>query len=186
MSSDSELKYLRSNTIIEPLVDRFYAWLYTVAPAQAAMNLANLQMPMLESYLHSPQVHVAASNNPELRGGYFVNVEESRAGEIAAVPGVDVLFFGPGDFTILGGFPGQIDHPAVAAAMQQVSDAARRAGKHWGMPCFSVEHGRRLLEMGARFIAHGADIVLLKRGLEQIQQQFGPLGFAFPRKGRPG
>jgi 4-hydroxy-2-oxoheptanedioate aldolase len=67
--------------------------------------------------------------------------------------------------------------------MQQISAAARQAGKHWGMPCFSVEHGRRLLDMGARFIAHGADILLVKRGLEQIQQQFGPLGFEFPRKG---
>jgi 4-hydroxy-2-oxoheptanedioate aldolase len=107
----------------------------------------------------------------------------ARAGEIAAVPGVDVLFLGPGDFSILGGFPGQMDHPAIATAMQQVSEAARRAGKHWGMPCFSVEHGRRLLDMGARFLAHGADILLVKRGLEQIQQQFAPLGFQFPRKG---
>ncbi|SCF40197.1 L-ascorbate metabolism protein UlaG, beta-lactamase superfamily [Micromonospora matsumotoense] len=85
MNPESEQKYLRSNVIIEPLVDRFYAWLYTVAPAQAAMNLANVQMPLLESYLHSPQVHIAASNNPELRGGYFVNIEESRAHEVATL-----------------------------------------------------------------------------------------------------
>ncbi len=116
-----------------------------------------------------------------------VQVEDAqtaeRAGEIAAVPGVDVLFLGPGDFSILGGFPGQMDHPAIAKAMQQLSDAARKAGKHWGMPCFSVEHGRRLLDMGARFLAHGADVVMVKRGLEQIQQQFAPLGLHFPHRG---
>ena len=41
------------------------------------------------------------------------------------------------------------------------------------------------LPSGARRVesAHGADVVLLKRGLEQIQQQFGPLGFSFPKKG---
>jgi L-ascorbate metabolism protein UlaG (beta-lactamase superfamily) len=77
--------YLRSNVIIEPLVDRFYAWLHTVAPVQAAMNLAFLQLPLLESYLESPQVHIAASTNPELRGGYFVGIEEARSAEIAGL-----------------------------------------------------------------------------------------------------
>ncbi|CAM5422301.1 MBL fold metallo-hydrolase [Streptomyces avidinii] len=77
-----ELLYLKSKVIIEPLVDRFFAWPYTVAPVQAAMNLAFLQLPLLESYLQSPQVHVAASNNPELRGGYFINIPEERADEV--------------------------------------------------------------------------------------------------------
>ncbi|MEU6431036.1 MBL fold metallo-hydrolase [Microbispora sp. NPDC046973] len=80
MSEDA--LYLRPNVIIEPLVDGFYAWLLTVAPVQAAMNLAFLQVPLLEAYLQSPPVHVAASRNPDLRGGYFVGIEESRAGEV--------------------------------------------------------------------------------------------------------
>lgn len=75
--------FLRPNVIIEPLVDGFYAWLHTVAPAQAALNLSVLQLPLLESYLQSPRVHVTASRNPDLRGGYFVNVEEERSGEVA-------------------------------------------------------------------------------------------------------
>jgi L-ascorbate metabolism protein UlaG (beta-lactamase superfamily) len=74
--------FLRPNVIIEPLADRFYATLHTVAPVQAAMNLAFLQIPLLESYLQSPQAHINASNNPQLRGGFFVNIEESRAGEV--------------------------------------------------------------------------------------------------------
>jgi L-ascorbate metabolism protein UlaG (beta-lactamase superfamily) len=77
-----EPKFLRPDVIIEPLVDRFYAWVHTVAPVQAAMNLAFVQVPLLESYLQSPQVHINASRNPELRGGFFVNVEEARSGEI--------------------------------------------------------------------------------------------------------
>ncbi|GAA1811480.1 MBL fold metallo-hydrolase [Luedemannella flava] len=80
--SDQQV-FLRSNAIIEPLVDRFYAWLHITAPVQASMNLANLQVPLLESYLQNPQVHVAASVNPALRGGYFVNIEEARSHEVA-------------------------------------------------------------------------------------------------------
>src|SRR5579872_7157252 len=75
-------RFLRSDAIIEPLVDGFYAWLLTVAPVQAAMNLAFTQIPLLESYLQSPQVHINASRNPQMRGGYFVAVEESRSGEV--------------------------------------------------------------------------------------------------------
>jgi L-ascorbate metabolism protein UlaG (beta-lactamase superfamily) len=79
---DHESRFLRPNAIIEPLTDGFYAWLHTVAPVQAAMNLAFLQLPLLESYLQSPQIHINASNNPELRGGFFVGVGEDRASEI--------------------------------------------------------------------------------------------------------
>jgi L-ascorbate metabolism protein UlaG (beta-lactamase superfamily) len=75
-------RFLRSNVIIEPLVDRFYATLQTMAPVQSAMHLAFLQVPLLESYLQSPRVHVNACRNPQLRGGFFVNVAESRAGEV--------------------------------------------------------------------------------------------------------
>jgi L-ascorbate metabolism protein UlaG (beta-lactamase superfamily) len=80
-----EPRFLRPNVIIEPLVDRFYAWSHTVAPVQGAMNLALLQVPLLESYLQSPQVHINASRNPELRGGYFINIDEGRSGEVRAL-----------------------------------------------------------------------------------------------------
>ncbi len=89
MGFRDEPVFLRSNAIVEPLVDGFYAWLHIVAPVQASMNLANLQVPLLESYLQNPQVHVAASQNPALRGGYFVSVEEARSNEIAAL--LDVI-----------------------------------------------------------------------------------------------
>ena len=77
-----QARFLRPNVIMEPLVDRFYAWHHIVAPVQASMNLAFMQVPMLESYLQAPKVHVAASSNPSLRGGYFVNIPERRSGEV--------------------------------------------------------------------------------------------------------
>lgn len=85
MGDNGEQRYLRSNVVIEPLVDRFYAWLYNVAPVQAAMNLAVMQIPMLEAYLESPQDHVAAAANPAFRGGFFVAIEEARQAEVQAL-----------------------------------------------------------------------------------------------------
>lgn len=79
---DDETRFLRPDAIVEPLVDGFYAWMHTVTPVQAAMNLAFVQVPLLESYLQSPLVHINASRNPELRGGFFVGIEESRSGEV--------------------------------------------------------------------------------------------------------
>ena len=106
----------------------------------------------------------------------------ANAREIAEVEGVDVLFFGPADFTVLGGIPGQFDHPRVQAAIESVAKAAREAGKHWGMPCFSPEHGRKLMDLGAPFLCHGADIIFIKRGVEEIRRNFAPLGVTFDGK----
>ncbi len=105
----------------------------------------------------------------------------ANAKAIAEVEGVDVLFFGPADFTVLGGIPGQFDHPLVQEAIRQIADAARQAGKQWGMPTPSPERTEQLLELGARFLCHGADLLLVKHGLEEMQRQFTPLGFTFNR-----
>jgi Diiron non-heme beta-hydroxylase N-terminal domain len=67
---DDEPRFLRPKVLIEPLLDGFFAWLHTVAPVQAAMNLAFLRVPILESHSRSPQTSLVASRNPELRGGF--------------------------------------------------------------------------------------------------------------------
>lgn len=116
----------------------------------------------------------------------IVQIESPKALEdveaMAKVPGVDVLMLGPADFTVLAGVPGQFDHPLVLQARDRIAAAAARAGIHWGTVGFSPEHTRELLKQGARFICHGADIVALKRALEQIQTQFTPLGFTFDNR----
>ncbi len=85
MNDVSQPCYLKSNVIIEALADRFYAWFHTIAPVQAAMNLAFVQVPLLESYVQNPQVHIAATSNPELRGGFFADIEEARKSEVAGL-----------------------------------------------------------------------------------------------------
>jgi 4-hydroxy-2-oxoheptanedioate aldolase len=135
-------------------------------------------------YCSMPMAEYIAAANEETY--VMIQLEEQaavdRAEEIAAVPGVDVLMFGPADFTVLGGFPGKFDHPRVQAAVEKVATAARNQGKHWGTPAFSVEHARQLMDLGARVHFHMADIVLVRRGLQQIQEQFAPLGFTFALK----
>jgi len=116
----------------------------------------------------------------------IVQIESPQAlGEverIAKVPGVDVLMLGPGDFSVLAGVPYQFDHPLVLDAHVRVAAAAKSAGIHWGTVSGNPDHSRKLMEMGARFICHNADILIMKRGLEQIQSQYAPLGFTFDNR----
>ena len=101
---------------------------------------------------------------------------------ITKVPGVDVLMFGPGDFSVLAGVPGQFDGPILTKARERVAQAAKKARIHWGTISPTPEHSGNLLKMGARFICHGADILIMKRGLEQMQAEYAPLGFKFDNR----
>ena len=76
MASQSDsVVYLRPETKIEPLVCRWYAWPYLIAPAQHAMNVAFRHVPLLQSFAANPAVHLAATQDPGLFGGPFVALE---------------------------------------------------------------------------------------------------------------
>jgi 4-hydroxy-2-oxoheptanedioate aldolase len=104
--------------------------------------------------------------------------------KIAKTPGLDGIFFGPGDFSVQAGIAEQFNHPIMKDAIRRVAAAAKSAGKVWGMPAFDLDHAAVILELGALFIAWGTDIVMLKEGFELIQKQFAPLGFTFGNKPR--
>ena len=102
-----------------------------------------------------------------------------QACEILEVEGVDGLFFGPSDFSVESGIPGQVQgNPMIEDAIVRIAEAAKQTGKHWGMPA-SLERTKQVLDLGATFICHGADIIMIKLALEKIQQDFAPLGFSF-------
>jgi 4-hydroxy-2-oxoheptanedioate aldolase len=113
----------------------------------------------------------------------FVQIEDpaslDRVEKIAAVPGIDGIFFGPGDFSVLAGIPEQFDHPMIVNAQKRIAAACASNGIRWGMPGLSMDHMRNILKMNASFIAWGTDIVVLKEGFEAIQRDLGPLGFTF-------
>ncbi|HBJ38667.1 MAG TPA: aldolase, partial [Planctomycetaceae bacterium] len=105
-----------------------------------------------------------------------------QAAAIAGVPGIDVLMLGPGDLSVMAGIPFQFDHPLITDAYRRVADAAKNAGKWWGTVSGSPEHTQMLLDLGATFICHGCDLIMVKRGMEHIQTSFGPLGFKFENR----
>lgn len=74
--------YLRPNVQPEPLFNNWYAWPHLIAPATAAMNVANSHLKIMKSYVAAPQVHAAAVKNPAMRGGPFIDYEGKRVAEI--------------------------------------------------------------------------------------------------------
>lgn len=105
--------------------------------------------------------------------------------EIAAVDGVDVLMLGPGDFSSLGGFAGQMDHPRLERATERIAAAALASGKHWGRPLITPDEASLYLSMGAMFLPYSSDLRILKEGWEAIQRRFLGEGFTFDNQVTP-
>lgn len=77
--------------------------------------------------------------------------------EICALDGIDVIFFGPGDFSQGIGTPGDFNNPRLTEARKRVAEAAVRHGKFAGTTG-SLSNLDSLVEMGYRFISAGADV----------------------------
>ncbi|SHN33091.1 4-hydroxy-2-oxoheptanedioate aldolase [Cyclobacterium lianum] len=103
----------------------------------------------------------------------------NAAQEIAEVDGVDLLFFGPGDFSLQGGFPGDFKDSRYWEALDRLAVSAKNAGKRWGTPAFSSEHAKKLLDMGAMLITYSSDMTLIRKRLTEIMNEFQALGFRF-------
>jgi 2-keto-3-deoxy-L-rhamnonate aldolase RhmA len=94
---------------------------------------------------------------------------------MASVDGVDFLFLGPGDFSVLGGFAGRMDHPAVQEAVERIARAAKNTGKHWGCPVPDAVRAREIIGLGGRIIAWGSDIGFFIRMLRGMREEFDTL-----------
>jgi 4-hydroxy-2-oxoheptanedioate aldolase len=95
--------------------------------------------------------------------------------EIAAVPGFDILLFGPGDFSHLIGKPGQVNDPQVVAARKRVASAAVKHGKFAMMPAM-LDTRAALEEEGWRAFTVGADVLTLGFGFQQKIAEFHKAG----------
>ena len=90
---------------------------------------------------------------------------------IASIPGLDMIFFGPGDFSHAIGAPGEWEHPVLLDAQRRVAEAARAHGKFAGTVC-SPETVPRLVEMGYTFLSFGADVVGLRQYALDLTRRF--------------
>lgn len=95
------------------------------------------------------------------------------ATEIAATPGIDVLWVGHNDLTNSLGIPGQFEHPRYRDAVERVLAACAAHDKSPGILAGSVAQARDFLRQGFRCVAYGGDLWLygqaLRSGLAAIR-----------------
>lgn len=91
--------------------------------------------------------------------------------EIAAVPGIDVLWVGQFDLTASLGIPGQFDHPRYREGLDRVVEAARRHGKAAGFMATSTGEAEDVLARGFTAIAYSGDLWIYQQALGTAVQQ---------------
>ena len=96
-----------------------------------------------------------------------------NADEIAATPGIDVVFIGTSDLSFSLGFRGRQDVPELEAAVGRIADAARRHGKFLGRPAITPEAVQRHRAAGFQFLMGPTELGLLSAGAAAF---LGPIG----------
>ena len=97
-------------------------------------------------------------------------VPHTRA--MAEVEGIDMIFFGPADYSLLAGQPGGFQTKETLAAAEAVCRQTLAAGKRFGTLCFDAQHVRQMKDMGATFISMNSDMDLMRQSMEQQVKQY--------------
>lgn len=82
------------------------------------------------------------------------------------VDGVELMWFGPADFSSTAGFRGQWEGPGVAEQILKLKDTIRASGKHCGLLATSIDDMHERQTQGFRAIGVGTDTGLLLRSLK--------------------
>ncbi len=118
----------------------------------------------------------------------ILQIEDPEAVEnleaIAELEGYDMLFFGPGDYSVTIGVPGQLRHPEVEKVRRRVADVARKHGKFAGT-VGRIDNRQELIDMGYTFINVGSAVggfnqyvreTALGAGIETSNELFAQYG----------
>jgi len=96
----------------------------------------------------------------------------SQLAEIAAVEGVDGVFFGPSDLSASMGYPGQLEHPEVRKAIFDGIKTVLKANKAPGVLSAKPAIAREYRDAGCLFVAVGNDTMLLVNAARELAKSF--------------
>lgn len=101
-----------------------------------------------------------------LRDSLVVIMIEKKAAydcldEILAVPGIDMIQWGPADFSMSMGIPGQRRAPEVKAAERRVYETALKMGIPARAEIHSVDDAKYYLDMGVRHFNLSTDLAIM-------------------------
>lgn len=123
--------------------ERATGWGQSVAEHAAEANEHVLVVPIIETIRAAPQV-----------------------AQMCQVPGVELMWFGPADYSSTAGYRGQWEGPGVAEQILKMKDTIRAAGRQCGLIATSIENIQERQSQGFRAIGLGMDTGLLLRSLK--------------------
>ena len=130
-------------------------------------GLAMFAWPEVESY------HDCADENVVV----IAIIEEARAveniDEIAATPGIDVLFIGTSDLSFSLGLRGKQKEPKLQEAIARVVAAGKKHGKFLGRPAGTAAQIAEYREQGFQLFQTATDIGLMAQGAKSLFQSLG-------------
>lgn len=104
-------------------------------------------------------------------------IEEAQAvdqiDEIAATPGVDVLFIGPTDLSFSLGLRGEQKHPKFEQAIAKIVKAAQRHKKVLGRLVANPDEVKKFMDQGFLFFQASAELNLMASGARQFLDPLG-------------
>ena len=97
----------------------------------------------------------------------------SELDKICQVPGIDMIFFGPGDFSHAIGHPAEFDHPEVVRARKMVVETAHKYGKFAGT--VSVPSLAQCYAEGFDYVNCGSDVSSIGKCCAEIITNYNNL-----------
>jgi len=95
-----------------------------------------------------------------------------NAEEIVSTPGVDMVYVGPGDFSIEMGHPGDYDHPDVAGPMNDILELCKKQNVPFGTTASSTTAARDWVERGAQFFETIDELTLIVQGATKLVRDY--------------
>jgi 2-keto-3-deoxy-L-rhamnonate aldolase RhmA len=168
--------YLAGRAIGSGIQNLLFADIRSVEDTREAVAAARAETPRTKGYVGAAmrrdvgylltcgsQIYV-----DQLQDGVVaLMIEKDSAVEdlesILSVPGVDMIQFGPADYSMSIGLPGQWDHPRVREAERRVIETALKMGVAPRVELGDLRDADRYLKMGVRHFCVGWDIDIIHK-----------------------
>ena len=118
-------------------------------------------------YLRRIEQYLGSANEGTLLIGQIEHIDAVRnIGQILDAKGLDAVYVGPGDLSQSMGYQGQLNHPEVIEAAEQVFAAAREASVPCGTLTSTTEELAFWQQRGGTLMTIGGDLWFLRDGVD--------------------
>ena len=95
-----------------------------------------------------------------------------NAEDIIKTPGVDMVYVGPGDFSIEMGQPFDWAHPDVIKPLKEILEICKKYNVPFGTTPSNIESARDLINNGMLFVEDGGELGFITQGAKNLVEDY--------------